>query len=293
MVLAPEKPPQTDQGDRQVKRLLLALGIIVVVALAVFGLVSLLSDGTEPAVGPGPEGPGPQGPVGPQGQIDPGGDGAVIGSGTIASEARDVPGFTGVVIAAEGSVVLVQSDQQSVTLQTDDNLLELVTTEVRDSTLYIDTVAGVDDIDPTDGVRFAINAPDITRIAITGSGSIAIDGLVADEVAIEMAGAGTIEVSGLEATFLDVTGIGAGLMEVAGVVGSQEIAMDGTVGYQAGDLMSASAVVDTNTVSDVVVWVTDELAVVQRGIGTFSYYGTPQIESEMIGAGPVRPLGAK
>ena len=104
-----------------------------------------------------------------------------------------------------------------------------------------------------------------------------------------MEGAGTIEIDGLEATRLVVNASGAGLMSVAGTVEVQEVMVDGTVGYQAGNLQSASAVVETNTVSDVVVWVTADLDYLVRGVGGFSYFGVPEVS----GSGSARALGAK
>lgn len=284
MVLAPEKPPQTHRRNQSFW-VLAGVGILVVLALGVFGLIRLLDDDPATGVGPGPVGPvGPQESIGPQTTDD-----AVVGSGTIISESRTVPEFTGVVIAGEGNVVLVQTDQPSVTLRTDDNLIPLVTTEVRDGILSIDTADGVEDIDPTDGVRFEIGTPDISRVGIEGAGSIALDGVRAAELAIVMEGAGSIEVSGVEATRLVVDAIGAGLVTVSGTVQVQEVIVDGTVGYQAGELESVSATVETNSVSDVVVWVTQDLEYLVRGIGNFSYFGEPEIS----GSGSARSLGAR
>jgi hypothetical protein len=262
---------------------------VLVIALAVVGMIALLSDDPDPGVGPGPVGP-----VGPQESIAPqDGDDAVVGSGTVVVESRTVPEFTGVVIAGEGSVVLVQADQPSLILRTDDNLVPLVTTDVRDGTLYIDRVDGVSDIDPTAGVRLEIAAPDIRLVGITGAGSIEVDGLVAEELSILMDGAGSMNLAAIEATTLVVNGSGAGLMTVAGTVVTQEVFVSGTVGYQAGDLASDSAIVETNSVSNVVVWAADSLEYLVRGLGNLAYYGNPAVTSEVTGAGAVTALGPK
>lgn len=288
MVLAPEKPPDTRRSNRAA-RIWVVVGVLAVVVLAVFASIALLSDDAETDAGPGPAGSvGPQEPIGPQG-----GDDAVIGSGTVVSEVRSVPEFTGVVIAGEGSVLVVQGDQPSVTLRTDDNLMALVTTEVRDDTLYIDRAEGVADIDATDGVRLEIVRPQIRRLGITGAGSIVMDGLVVDELSIIMDGAGSIDVAGIDAVKLVVTGNGAGLMKMAGTVETQEVFVAGTVGYQAGDLASNSANVETNSVSNVVLWVADDLEYLVRGIGDLAYYGSPVVTAAVTGAGAVTALGPK
>jgi len=287
-VLAPEKSPQTHRRSQSFW-ILTGVGILVVLALVVFGLIMLLNDDPETGVGPDPAGSvGSQESIGPQTADD-----AVVGSGTIITESRTVPEFAGVVIAGEGNVVLVQADQPMVTLRTDDNLVSLVTTEVRDGLLYIDRAVGVSDIDPSDGVRLEIASPAVRQVGITGSGSIRLDGLVTDELLIVMTGAGSIELTGIDATRLRVDGNGAGLMRVAGVVETQEVFVSGTVGYQAGDLASTSATVETNSVSDVVVWVIDDLEYLVRGIGDFAYFGSPAITSEVSGAGAVTQLGPK
>jgi len=268
---------------------LVGIGIAAVVVLAILGLVIMLSgdsgggDDAAPTTSAGPDET--------TGAVLDGG--AVVGSGTIITETRTMGVFTGIVVAGEGEVILIQSPQPLVTLRTDDNLVQLITTDVVDGTLFIDTAERVADIDPTTGVRFEIATPNVELIAITGAGSIRATDVSTGELTITLSGAGSIDVSGVTAAELRVEATGAGLVTISGEADTQEILMEGTAGYRAGDLQSRVATVDTNTVSDVILWVTELLDASLRGVGSLSYYGTPEVVSAITGGGAFRALGEK
>jgi hypothetical protein len=284
MVMAPEEPPGTESnlvpsGWRW-------LAIVLIVVLVVAGLVLWMVMDDDPSAG---EGPGPVGPVGPA-EVD---TDAVIGSGTVVSETRDVGPFDAVIISGEGSVVVTKAEQSSVAVRTDDNLLPLVTTEVRGSTLFVDKLDGVEDLEPTAGIAVTVAGPATTELGISGAGSIAMDGLTGTDVELSLTGAGTILVTGVDASLLVVEGTGAGTIEVVGRAETQEVDVGGAVAYLAGDLESRVAFVESNSVDSAVVWVTDELDVVVRNVGSVGYYGSPTVTSRDEGLGSTTPLGDK
>src|ERR1700731_2555167 len=61
----------------------------------------------------------------------------IVGSGTIVSERRPVVNFTSVVFTGQGNLTIKQSDTESLQIETDDNLLPLIKSEVSNGILYI------------------------------------------------------------------------------------------------------------------------------------------------------------
>ena len=63
--------------------------------------------------------------------------GAVVGSGKIVSESRPVSGFTKVDLTGYGDLTIDVNGSEALTIEGDDNIVPLVTTEVRGDTLHI------------------------------------------------------------------------------------------------------------------------------------------------------------
>ena len=61
----------------------------------------------------------------------------VNGSGNTASETRDVSGFTEVSLEVPSTLYIEQGDTESLTIEADDNVLELIETEVVGSRLTL------------------------------------------------------------------------------------------------------------------------------------------------------------
>ncbi|NTV37818.1 MAG: hypothetical protein HGA82_01265 [Anaerolineales bacterium] len=59
------------------------------------------------------------------------------GSGNLVSETRQVSGFTAVDFSGAGEVEIIQDGTESITIETDDDVMEHVTTEVHGGTLYV------------------------------------------------------------------------------------------------------------------------------------------------------------
>jgi hypothetical protein len=63
----------------------------------------------------------------------------VTGSGQTESETREVSGFTRVDLSGSGEVTVVQGDVESLTVEADENVLPVLTSDVSDSTLKLGT----------------------------------------------------------------------------------------------------------------------------------------------------------
>ena len=96
---------------------------------------------------------------------------SVSGSGTIKSETRVVPGFTGISLCLDGLVEIRQGGTEGVTIETDDNILPLLETAVENGTLKIRPATGSTSF-RTRKLKIIVYAKTIDTLAIAGSGSI-------------------------------------------------------------------------------------------------------------------------
>lgn len=214
----------------------------------------------------------------------------VDGSGTIVSEDRTVAEFERVTLAGEGRVIITTGAAASLSIETDDNLMQHIETVVSNGGLDIRTESGVD-IDPTDSVVYRLTAPAVNEIRLLGAGDIDLDSASGGEFKIELLGAGEIEVASLMADNLKVTISGVGSVTVTGGVATQEVDIPGAGSYEGRSLQSRSAVVTTSGAGSAEVWVTETLEATVSGVGSIDYYGSPTVTESVTGIGSINARG--
>ena len=187
------------------------------------------------------------------------------GSGTIGQETRDISGITAVEVTGDGHLSIEQTGVESLSIETDDNLLDRVSTDVVDGTLVLEP-RGI--INPTNGIAYRLTVATLEAITVTGSG--------------------TVEVTGLDAQRLDVEISGSGLVTVAGTTTQQHIDIGGGGLFYGRDLHSATTTIDIGGNGTATVTARRQLDVKIDGNGVVTYYGDPTVDEHVDGAGHVR-----
>jgi hypothetical protein len=215
------------------------------------------------------------------------------GSGHVISETRDVSGFDAVVFSGAGDVEIIQDGSESITIQTDDDVMPYVTTEVRGGTLYVGLdFKGILSIMPT-RMDVTLHVDTLSRISTSGAWKVSSEELEAENLRAMISGTGSISIGMLTASDLVADISGAGNMEIAGRVASQRVGISGTGRYRAADLQSETVEIDISGAGDAVVWATESLDVTVSGAGHVDYYGSPQVHFDQSGSGNIKNLGEK
>jgi hypothetical protein len=201
----------------------------------------------------------------------PSGIRTIKGSGNVVTEDRDVSGFDSVALLGFGRVIITQGDEESLTVETDDNLMQYIETQVRGGTLELGFTDDDLLLNPSDSIIFRLSLIDLTALDSSGAGKFEIDELETDRLEITLSGAGDITIDSLSATDLVVTVNGAGNI----------------------DLESQTATVRVPGAGSVTVWVHDTLDVTISGAGGVEYYGSPHVTQDISGVGSVTSRGDK
>ena len=217
---------------------------------------------------------------------------SVPGSGDLKTEERSVSGFNKVSLSGVGDLNITQGNEEKLSIEAEDNLLEYITTEVVNGELQIGVKQGIS-ILPTKTIRFDLTVKDLDAIAVSGAGNVRADALHSDDMSMSVSGASNVEIKDLQATHLKVNSSGTGNFDLTGKVEKQEITISGAGNYRAPDLESGAANLTISGAGNSTLWVKDSLTVKISGFGRVEYYGDPQVNQDISGGGGVKSLGSK
>lgn len=213
------------------------------------------------------------------------------GSGQATSETRPVSDFNQVRFLLSGDATITQGDQASLTIEADENILPLITSEVQDGRLTIRLKNGYS-IDTHSPIRYTITMKDITGIEIVGSSDVTTHGPIqSGDLALRIPGSGSITINDLTASSVTSDIAGSGTISLKGTISSQEVSMAGSGSVNSPDLQSETARVNLGGSGEITLWATSTLEVTILGSGNVEYYGSPQVTQKIAGSGKVVSRG--
>lgn len=121
----------------------------------------------------------------------------VNSSGSIVTKTRDLESFNSVELTAHGTLVIEQGDKDSISIETYENLVPLVTTDVSSGKLTIGFRGDYPVGDNQKGLNLHLTAKDLNSISNSSLGSITASGLHADGLEIDLSSYGDISIDNL------------------------------------------------------------------------------------------------
>ena len=215
--------------------------------------------------------------------------GATVGSGKVATETRAVSGVEAVEFAFVGDMTITQGDEESLTITGDDNILPLIKSDVTGGVLRVYT-QGVNMAQSITPLRYELKVKDLSRMTLSGAGSINAPKLTTERLQATVSGAGTLRVDALAADALEVSLPGLGDANIAGVVERQQVTLSGAGTYFGEELRSDTADVTISGLGNASVWATEQLDATISGAGSIQYKGGPQVTQQISGLGSVNAI---
>ena len=181
----------------------------------------------------------------------------VKGSGIAKTEKRSPGSFNSLDVSFPGSIQVRSQEHQGLEISGDDNIVPLITAELKNDTLYIRTSK---DCDPKSKLEIIVTAPDLKKFTFAGAGEADLSNIKNDHLEIAMSGAGSLRASGeTKAADISLTGVGS---------------------VDAKDLHAVDVKVKSTGVGSVDLYATGSLDAKASGIGEINYYGNPKVVSK-------------
>lgn len=216
----------------------------------------------------------------------------IVGSGNIVQETRSVTGATDVELRGVANLTIEQGAPEELILQTDDNLIALILTDVQGGILVIRSDPGFT-LQPSQRMEAVLRLISIDSITLSGVGNITVpDLLTTTQLDLTLSGVGAIDIFDLDAQTSDVLISGIGDIVVDGQLDDQLITLTrSSLGdYDAEDLISEIVDVTIAGSGSATVRVSTTLNANITGSGSVFYHGSPVVSRTGSGTGNVIQL---
>jgi len=190
----------------------------------------------------------------------------VKGSGDVVTEERDVKPFKRIESNGAADIYITVGDELSVKVTFDDNLIDLIETEVRGKTLKI---GNRENYRSRNGCKIEISVPELERVYLRGSGDVLVERL--------------------EAEFFEFKLAGSGSLVAEGTTDELEVRLSGSGDIDTRDLIAQEAYVSLSGSGEVKVHAEESFDGSLSGSGDIAIYGNPADFSKSIsGSGSIR-----
>lgn len=215
----------------------------------------------------------------------------VKGAGAVVKRTLNVAQFHGIDVQGSIDVVLTQAPSQSVEVEAQANLVDLVTVEVSKGTWTITTSKGYSTDKP---FIVHISTPLIDQVEIHGSGDVKSEStFTADNVRLGVEGSGDIVLAyNAKSVTADIQG--SGDIKLSGSAQTLTASVEGSGDINAKNMTAETAAVSTAGSGDITVNATGSLSASIEGSGDILYRGKPaNINRSVAGSGEVRSLESR
>jgi hypothetical protein len=213
----------------------------------------------------------------------------VEGNGNIVSREKSVGSFRAVDVSGALNVMVKQDSQQSVRVETDENLHEFLDIHENNGVLYIATRDNVN-LDPSnDEIKIYVSAPVYRSLHVSGASSIRGENKLSSDEAfeIDLSGASEIRID-VKAPKIDAELTGASHIQLSGETKDFDIQGSGASEVKCFDLLSENTSIDVSGACSAQVHASVQLKVEASGASEIAYKGSPSINQSVHGASSIR-----
>ena len=211
-----------------------------------------------------------------------------MGSGNVIRQERKVTSFNGIEVSGAFDVKLTQGTPNSVIVEADDNLMDLIRTDVRGSILVIDNKKP---ISHSKSLKIFITFTELKTIDLSGAVDVESEGkLTLQELAISGSGASDAKLD-LDVQRLGIDCSGGSKLKLTGTAKDVEVDASGAVDLFAYDFPAENYKLSISGAGKAEINVSKNLNVDISGAASVHYKGNPtSMYQDISGAGSVKKV---
>lgn len=214
--------------------------------------------------------------------------GRLTGSGNLVSDVRGVEEFEAIEVGGIAEVIFQHGASPSLEVTADDNVISLVETSVKGSTLRIRLKKRSSFTDVT--VRVKVTAPSLKSVKCSGASTFRTQGVWqrSSGIRIEASGASDVEAS-VDAPAVNVEASGASTVQLRGKTQKTDFDASGSVTLRAAELLAEEAKLHASGAASIHAHGSMKIIADASGAAGIRYTGGGAVQSNTSGAGSVSP----
>lgn len=198
----------------------------------------------------------------------------VYGSGIISKKEQKIKDIHSLKVQGFLKVIITQSDEESLTVQADDNIIPLIKIKTLENNLSIKTKGRFNTKNP---IICFLKVKEIEAIEQSGSTEIDFISKKSKKFTINASGNSTI-IGDIDAQLIELKAKGRASIILKGKVETQIITGSGSIDYNAQNLISENAIIRLNGCSTAIVQVNKKITSSLRGLGKIYYKDNSQVK---------------
>lgn len=211
----------------------------------------------------------------------------IRGNGNITSANREIGAFNDLELSGSYHVYISQGSQPSLKIETDENLMPYIITEVHGNKLEIKSKEHVS-INPSKEVDVYLTVAQLKKMGVSGSSKIETKNtLSGDDLRIDISGSSDLDLD-LKVNSLVTHMSGASKVKLSGSANSAEYNTSGSSNVKADDMVSDDTQINVSGSGKLNVYAQKNLNVNISGMGDVTYKGHPAVTQAVSGMGHVR-----
>jgi len=209
------------------------------------------------------------------------------GNGKVVKQDRKVTSFNAIDVSGAFEIYLRQGETEGVTVESDENLLPFIRTEVVGSELRIDTKNHP--MHHVTVMKVFITIKDLKKVDVSGAVDLQTENrLTLTELSLDASGASDSKLD-IAVQKLDLDCSGASKIYFTGMAVNVRMDLSGASEISAFDLPAETCSIELSGAGEAEINVTKSLIAEISGAGTVVYKGSPtQIDQRVSGAGSIR-----
>jgi len=202
-------------------------------------------------------------------------DQGITGNGNVVEETRDISGFTGVHISSGIDVYLSQGNSFEVRVEADENLQEVILTEMNGSMLVVKTERV--SIRRAKSKKVHVTLPELKELKISSAGDC--NGQTpfnCEDLRLSISSAGDLTLE-VDAERIDLEISSSGDASISGSADVFNVDLSSAGDLNAFDLIAARVDVNVSSAGDASVHATEEISMNASSAGNIYYKGDAQV----------------
>ncbi|MDX1350324.1 MAG: head GIN domain-containing protein [Putridiphycobacter sp.] len=208
----------------------------------------------------------------------------------IVSDTLSLSSFDKIQLKTQADVIYLQGNEQFVSIEAPEKLLEHISVSVFQNSLVIDMKHQFCYTNKQN-IKLYVTTPSLNEIDIKGSGNFKVTNLLQSEsLNISISGSGNFYADSISTDYISTSISGSGDVYIAGkdTIQEQNIKISGSGDVNSYKIPASKTAINISGSGDCKVQTLDELIVKISGSGDVRYIGQPLINSTITGSGSIK-----